>query len=138
MLSTINFGTGLTTLPYIKTFAPRILILPPVQVRSTVFKCKAAVILVAVIVPVYPADVNAVITDSAPFAVVCAVFADVVNVASCVAKDDPLSVMDDVVILFDISFPAASTENELLLFFSVFVKDGLLIGSLPANLMYLM
>ena len=40
--------------------------------------------------------------------------------------------MDDVVILFDISFSAASTENELLRLFIVFVKYGLLIGSLVA------
>ena len=40
--------------------------------------------------------------------------------------------MADVVMEFDTSFPDESTENELLLFFDVFVKDGLLIGSLVA------
>ena len=40
--------------------------------------------------------------------------------------------MADVVIDLDISFPVASTEKELLLFFNVFVKEGLFIGSLAA------
>ena len=105
LLSTTNFTTGLATLLYIYKLAPKILILPAVQVRSTAFRWEAAVILVALIVPVYPVDVNAPINDCAPFAVafatdavacaesaaVCAVFAAVDNVASCVVND----VLDD-------------------------------------------